>query len=105
MESVGPTAAMDEKQEQLIDRKIVDWSGPSDPENPMNWPVWRKWCITALLGSLTFVITFASSVFSTATIATAKEFGESVEVMVLGTSLFVFVRFRPISGGPGANLW
>ncbi|KAK5017109.1 hypothetical protein LTR39_001722 [Cryomyces antarcticus] len=46
----------------------------------MNWPVWKK---------LTFCITFASSVFSTATRPTALLFGVSNEVMVLATSLFV----------------
>lgn len=45
--------------------------------------------VTIVLGFMTFCITFASSVFSTATVPTAIEFGVSNEVMILGTSLFV----------------
>ena len=38
---------------------------------------------------MTLVVTFASSVFSTAIEPTSKQFGVSTEVMVLGQSLFV----------------
>lgn len=60
----------------------------------MNWPQWKKWMVTIVLGLMTFCITFASSVFSTATVPTAIEFGVSTEVMILGTSLFVLVGAR-----------
>lgn len=72
--------------------KIVDWDGPDDPDNPMNWPTRKKWMITISLGMLTWVVTFASSIFSTAARPAANEFGVSTEVMTLGTSLFVLVR-------------
>ena len=72
--------------------KIVEeWSGPDDPENPINWPLSTKYLTTVLYSTLTFCMTFASSVFSTATIVTSQEFGVSEEVMTLGTSLFVLV--------------
>jgi hypothetical protein len=44
------------------------------------------------MGLMTFVCTFESSVFSTAIVATSKEFGVSTEVMTLGVSLYVLVR-------------
>lgn len=28
--------------EQTRDPNIVDWDGPDDPENPLNWPIWKK---------------------------------------------------------------
>lgn len=59
----------------------------------MNWPAWWKWTVTITLGMMTFCITFASSVFSTATMVTAVEFNVSTEVMTLGTSLFVLVSY------------
>lgn len=71
--------------------KIISWVGPNDPENPQNWTNRKKWAVTISLGSLTWVVTFASSIFSTATQVAAEEFGVSVEVMTLGTSLFVLV--------------
>ena len=75
-----------------VDSKIVGWDGPDDPDNPMNWPNRKKWMITISLGMLTWVVTFASSIFSTAVRSAAIEFGVSTEVMTLGTSLFVLVR-------------
>lgn len=73
------------------DPHLIEWDGPDDPDNPMNWPTWWKWTVTTSLGLMTFCITFASSVFSTATMVTAEKFGVSTEVMTLGTSLFVLV--------------
>lgn len=68
---------------------IVSWDGPDDPQNPMNFSRSRKWTITMVTAFLTLTVSFASSVFSTATIVTAKEFGVSLEVMILGVSLYV----------------
>lgn len=68
---------------------LVEWDGPDDPENPMNMGFWRKVWITFITGMMTFVISFASSVFSTATVVTAEEFHVSEEVMILGVSLYV----------------
>lgn len=70
---------------------VVAWDGPNDPQNPMNWTKSKKYTVTVFYASLTFCVTFASSVFSTATEVTAKTYGVSSEVMTLGTSLFVFV--------------
>jgi DHA1 family multidrug resistance protein-like MFS transporter len=88
------------------DPNLIDWDGPDDPENPMNFSTSRKWMITVLLGLATFCITFASSVFSTATQATALQFGVSNEVMVLGTSLFVLgFAVGPPIWGPLSELY
>jgi len=70
---------------------VVKWTGPDDPENPINWPRRRKFTTTVLYSFMTLTITFASSVFSTATQVTAEYFSVSNEVMTLGTSLFVLV--------------
>ncbi|KAL2000332.1 hypothetical protein VTN02DRAFT_3272 [Thermoascus thermophilus] len=88
------------------DPNLVEWDGPDDPENPQNWPKWKKWLITMTLSTLTVWITFASSVFSTATLATAKEFGVSTEVTTLGTSLVVFgFAVGPLVWGPLSELY
>lgn len=68
---------------------LVSWDGPDDPENPMNFSAGKKWWITIVLALLTFCVSFASSVFSTATTVTSVEFGVSLEVMILGVSLYV----------------
>lgn len=71
------------------DPNIVGWDGPDDPENPQNWSNARKWWISICTAGLTFVVSFGSSVFSTATAVTAEEFGVSEEVMILGVTLYV----------------
>lgn len=68
---------------------IVSWDGPDDPENPMNFPRSKKWRITMVTAIMTFCVSFASSVFSTATEVTAVKWGVSLEVMILGVSLYV----------------
>jgi MFS transporter, DHA1 family, multidrug resistance protein len=78
------------------DPNLVEWNGPDDPENPQNLSTGRKWAITMLLSSLTVWITFSTSVFSQATEVTAALYGVSDEVMILATSLPLFVRFKPL---------
>lgn len=72
---------------------IVVWNGPDDPENPQNWPRSKKIAFTLSLASLNFLITFASSIFSTAIGDVSKLYHVSAEVATLGTSLFVMVSY------------
>lgn len=88
------------------DPNLVEWDGPDDPENPQNFSRRRKWIITVTMSTMTMWITFASSVFSTATEVTAKEFNVSSEVMVLGTSLTVFgFALGPLCWAPLSELY
>ncbi|KAK4502737.1 hypothetical protein PRZ48_006163 [Zasmidium cellare] len=82
-------AQLPEKSDATTDPHLVEWDGPEDPENPQNWPRWRKWRITCTSSMMAFVCTFASSIFSTASTATAKEFGVSTEIpMFFGYAVF-----------------
>ena len=87
----GGNAPPDGKRVSDIDPNthIIGWDGPNDPQNPMNFSRTKKWCLTMITAMMTFCVSFASSVFSTATYATAAEFGASPEVMILGVSLYV----------------
>lgn len=87
IDALPPTGGLEQPAK---DPNLVDWDGPDDPENPQNMPTWKKWVVTMTLSSMTMWITFASSVFSTATMVTAKQFDVSTEVMTLATSLVVF---------------
>jgi hypothetical protein len=84
-------------KETAKDPYLVEWDGPDDPENPMNWSYGKKWLVTLMMGMMTFCVTFASSVFSNATMPVAKEYGVSTVVSTLGTSLFVLgFAFGPL---------
>jgi len=85
---------------------LVGWDGPGDPGNPMNWSRRKKWCTTFALGSVTFCVTLASSVFSPGTEIAAREFGVPTEVMVLSTALFILgFAFAPVLWGPMSELY
>lgn len=95
-----------QKEEQANDPNLIEWDGPDDPENPMNWAPRKKWIVTIMLGLMTFCVTFASSVFADATFAVSEEFHVSTEVSTLGTSLFVLgFGVGPIIWGPGSELF
>lgn len=38
-----------------VDRHVVDFNGPDDPENPLNWSNTRKWCLMGLISAMTLV--------------------------------------------------
>lgn len=42
------------------DENIVWWDGDDDPQNPFNWPTWRKLVNCILISALTFVTPLAS---------------------------------------------
>ncbi|KUJ06816.1 MFS general substrate transporter [Mollisia scopiformis] len=101
-------AAQEEKLFGCVDpvTHIVGWDGPDDPHNPMNFPRSKKWRITMVTALITFVVSFASSVFSTATTVTALEFDVSLEVMILGVSLYVLgFAFGPLFWGPLSEVY
>ena len=68
---------------------VVEFDGPHDPLHPQNWPTRKKVVIALVLGYTTLVAAFASSIFSAATMAVAEQFGVSMEVGILGLSLYV----------------
>ncbi|EPS32860.1 hypothetical protein PDE_07821 [Penicillium oxalicum 114-2] len=95
-----------DKETDVENPNLVEWDGPDDPGNPQNFSRRRKWLITVTMSTMTMWITFASSVFSTATMVTAKEFGVSTEVMTLGTSLTVFgFALGPLFWAPLSELY
>ena len=82
---------VEDKRQTKEEDNVIGWDGPDDPGNPQNWSRGKKLATTLFYASMTFCITFASSVFSTATQVTATKFHVSTEVMTLGTGLFVMV--------------
>lgn len=102
----SPEPVLQQSNQPAKDPNLVDWNGPDDPENPMNWGRTRKWILTMSLALMTLNITFASSVFSTATMVVSKKFDISLEVSTLGTSLFVLgFAFGPLLWGPLSELY
>jgi len=45
----------EERVDELKDPNIVDWDGPDDPTNPLNWPARRKATIIGVVSFITFL--------------------------------------------------
>ncbi|KAK5074222.1 hypothetical protein LTR64_006632 [Lithohypha guttulata] len=46
------------------DVNLVDWNGPDDPEKPLNWSKRKKWTNVLIIGFLTLLTPFGSSMFA-----------------------------------------
>lgn len=74
---------------------------PGDPENPRNWPTWRKWSIVVAIACVDLTVSFAASGFSPASAKFAKEFKVSSVVATLGLSMTVLAfALGPMSLAP-----
>ncbi|KAL9112618.1 MAG: hypothetical protein Q9227_003189 [Pyrenula ochraceoflavens] len=103
--NAGP-AVPSQTRSPTKDPNLVEFDGPDDPENPMNWSKAKKWILTMSLGFMTFNVTLASSIFSTATTVVSEKFHIGLEVSTLGTSLFVLgFAFGPLIWGPLSELY
>ncbi len=78
-----------------------DWTGPDDPENPLNWPMWQRVYHTTVPALFGFAVTFGSSVYTPGVKDVQKQFGISTTAAILGLSLYVLgLAFGPILAAP-----
>ncbi|KAF1971369.1 MFS general substrate transporter [Bimuria novae-zelandiae CBS 107.79] len=72
------------------DPNIVDWDGPDDPENPLNWRANRKWTLIGILSMVTLVTPLASSFFAPGVPQVMETFGVSSNVLAgLVVSIYI----------------
>jgi hypothetical protein len=90
----GPEAAsvssIPEPEEAMLDPNIVDFDGPNDPENPMNWKASKKWGMVILISAITFLTPLASSIFAPGIPEVMREFN-STNDMLEGFMLSIYV--------------
>lgn len=51
----GPAEETNQKDDTPRDPNIVDWDGPDDPENPLNWTAKRKVTATVSIALITLL--------------------------------------------------
>lgn len=44
-----------QKDDATVDPNVVDWDGPDDPTNPLNWPPWKIKTHIFLVSAITFI--------------------------------------------------
>ncbi|KAI0002853.1 bicyclomycin resistance protein [Xylariaceae sp. FL0662B] len=86
------------------DADVVWWDGPDDPENPYNWPKWRKFLNCGLISAMTFISPLASSAFAPGVPQVMAEFkSNSLEIAAFVVSVYVLgfaagpMLFAPLS--------
>ncbi|BGO94746.1 hypothetical protein NBRC10512_007307 [Rhodotorula toruloides] len=66
----------------------VDWDGPDDPANPLNWSRRRKWIISSVGILFCALVSLSVSGYSIAEASVQAELGCSKELALLGITLF-----------------
>ncbi|CAI6099810.1 unnamed protein product [Clonostachys chloroleuca] len=93
----GSTDINSQAPQSSTDPDVVDWDGPDDPKNPMNWPPQKKNTIVALISLITFITPLASSVFAPAINQVMAEFNSTDEQLA---SFIVSVYLLGFCFGP-----
>ncbi|KAJ9604821.1 MFS siderochrome iron transporter 1 [Cladophialophora chaetospira] len=79
---------------------------PHDPRNPMNFPEWKKWCLTLTVAFATLAVAFVSTAYTASITQIIEEFHCSQEVATLGVSLFVLgFAIGPLLWAPLSELY
>lgn len=66
---------------------IVNWDGPDDPKNPINFSEAKKWTIMITIGTATLACTCASSMVASTYEGMMEDFNVSREVATLSLTL------------------
>ncbi|KAL9074973.1 MAG: hypothetical protein Q9161_001903 [Pseudevernia consocians] len=89
------------------DPNIVDWDGPDDPKNPVNWSEKLKWANVAVISSITFLTPLASSMLAPAVPEVMTEFkSTNQELASFVVSVYILgYAFGPITIAPLSELY
>ena len=88
-----------EEDDAETDPDVVDFDGPDDLQNPLNWSFTKKWGMVLLISAITFLTPLASSMFAPGVPEIMKDFG-STNDMLEGFMVSVYVlgfSFGPLS--------
>jgi len=78
-----------------------DWDGPEDPDNPLNWPSWKRHFHIVPPAAISFTATFGSSIITPAISAISQQFNVSTTVALLPLTLYVLaLGFGPVIAAP-----
>ncbi|KAH6648263.1 major facilitator superfamily domain-containing protein [Truncatella angustata] len=90
-----------------VDPNTVDWDGPQDPNNPMNWPDKKKWLNVSILSLLTIVTPLGSSMFAPGIRSIMVEFRStsSITATFLVSIYVLGFAFGPLLAAPLSEIY
>ncbi|KAJ3549222.1 hypothetical protein NM208_g624 [Fusarium decemcellulare] len=93
-EDLEPGRREDSKQKRQVPKariamSTVSFDGPEDPLHPYNWSRPKKIAFVAIVTAKIFAVSFASSIFGSASSVLTQEYDVSSVVVQLGVALFV----------------
>ena len=84
---------------------VDDWDGPEDPENPWNWPFWKRCYHTFIPSGIALVCTLASSIYVPGREDVMQDLGASQIVAILPYSIYVLaLAVGPMLAGPSSEV-
>ncbi|THV48324.1 hypothetical protein BGAL_0255g00100 [Botrytis galanthina] len=90
-----------ESQDQRIVVPPLQWNGPDDPDNPLNWPVWKKNVHVFTPALISFSATLGSSLISPAIPFISQTFHTSSTVSIIPLSTYVLaLALGPLLAAP-----
>ncbi|KAH9880055.1 hypothetical protein J1614_002080 [Plenodomus biglobosus] len=95
------------EDEPKTDSQLVDFDGPDDPEDPMNWKASKKWGMVFLISAITFLTPLASSSFAPGVPEIMTEFNSTSELLS-GFMVSVYVlgfAFGPLIIAPLSEMY
>ncbi|KAF9516079.1 hypothetical protein BS47DRAFT_1341426 [Hydnum rufescens UP504] len=75
--------------DNAVDPNLVDWDGPDDPDNPMNWSFKKRLTVHFALCLLTVSVYIGSAIYTASIPGVITHFHVSPVVSTLGLSLYV----------------
>ncbi|KAI4160852.1 MAG: hypothetical protein LQ342_005377 [Letrouitia transgressa] len=89
------------------DPNVVDWDGPEDPENPLNWPTSKKLAAIAIVSMITLLSPLTSTIISPAAPEVMKTFHSTNETLgAFVTSVYILgYAFGPLVIAPLSELY
>ncbi|KIX96904.1 uncharacterized protein Z520_07624 [Fonsecaea multimorphosa CBS 102226] len=68
---------------------IVEWDGPDDPQNPRNWPLFRRVYATLIISAIAFMVGAAAPIDAAVLPQAAKDLGVSQVAETLAVGIFL----------------
>ncbi|KAH3666326.1 hypothetical protein OGAPHI_004515 [Ogataea philodendri] len=94
------------EDEEGLDPRAMQWDNDSDPDNPLNWPNWKRWAVTMTIAFLCLVITIGSSIYVDAIPEMMTKWGISQTLGLSGLTFYlVGLAFGPTIAAPLSEIF